>query len=100
MNMANNIVSSWPAELSESYKKEGFENVTTHRHPISSDIREFFTQMQFMVAEEFSYVAMDNSDPNTGGYEHRRRIQEAAKQAVEGAAMHFNLEVTVGQKPL
>ena len=56
--------------------------------------------MQFMVAEEFSYVAMDNSDPKTGGYEHRRRIQEAAKQAIEGAAMHFNLEVTVGQKAL
>ena len=49
-----------------------------------------------MVVEEFSYVAMDNSDPNAVGYEHRRRVQEAAKQANEGAAMHFNLEVTVG----
>ena len=53
-----------------------------------------------MVEEEFSYVALDNSDPNTGGYEHRRRIQEPAKQAIEGAAMHFNLEVTVGRKAL
>ena len=71
-----------------------------YRHPISPEIRGFFTQLQFMVAEEYSYIAMDNSDLNAGGYEHRRLIQKAVKQADEGAAMHFNLEVTVGRKAL
>ena len=69
-----------------------------YRHPMSPEIRGFFTHLQFMVAEEFSYGAMDNSDPSAGGYEHRRRIQEAAKQANEGAALHFNVEATVGRK--
>ena len=54
--------------------------------------------MQFMIGEEYSIVAMDNSDPQKGGSVHRRRIQEAAKEAKEGAAMHFIPEVTIGKK--
>lgn len=53
-----------------------------------------------MVTEEYSYGGMDNSDPNAAGYEHRRRIKEAAKQVDEGAAINYNLEVTIGRKAL
>lgn len=70
------------------------------RHPINPETRVFFTQIQLMVTEEYSYGGMDNSDPNAGGYEHRRRIKEAAKQVNEGAAINYNLEVTIGRKAL
>ena len=36
------------------------------------------TQIHLMVAEEISYVTMDNSDLETGGPARRREIQEAA----------------------
>ncbi len=52
-----------------------------------------------MVAEEFSWVAMDNSGPEKSGPIHRRRVQEAAREAKEGAAIHFTPEVAIGQKP-
>lgn len=55
--------------------------------------------MQFMIGEEYSFAVMDNSDPEKGGPAHRRRVQEAAKDAKEGAGMEFIPEVTVGRKP-
>ena len=54
-----------------------------------------------MVMEEISYATMDHGGSETGdggGEEFRKRILEAAKQLSEGAAIHFNLEVTVGRK--
>lgn len=53
-----------------------------------------------MVGEEYSFIAMDNSDLSKGGPAHRRRIQEAAKEAKEGAAMDFIPEVSIGRKPM
>ena len=91
------MMSSWPSTLSQSFKNEGFEDVTTYRYPIGPEMRGYFTQAHLMVMEEVSYFAMDNSDPEAGGCEQRRRILEAAKQIDEGAAIHFNLEVTVGR---
>ena len=52
-----------------------------------------------MVGEEYSFAAMDNSDPQKGGPAHRRRIQEAAKEAMEGVGLQFFPEVTIGKKP-
>ena len=52
-----------------------------------------------MVAEEISYVAMDNSDPETGGPARRREIQEAAQETKDGTIWRFSLQVIVGQKP-
>ena len=60
----------------------------------------FFTQMQFMVGEEYSFAAMDNSDPQKGGPVHRRRILEAEKEARKGVALQYFPEVTIGKKPL
>ena len=57
------------------------------------------TQVHLMVAEEISFVAMDNSDPETGGPARRREIQEAAQEAKDGANWRFSLQVTVGRKP-
>lgn len=95
----NAVPYGWPPRLPDSFAKQGFQDVSYNRYPISSEVRMFFTQMQFMIGEEYSIVAMDNSDPQKGGPAHRRRIQEAAKEAKEGAAMHFIPEVTIGKKP-
>ena len=51
-----------------------------------------------MVAEEFSFAAMDNNDPETGGPARRREIQQAAQEAKDGATWRFSIQVTVGQK--
>ena len=56
------------------------------------------TQIHLMVAEEASFVKMDNSDPETGGPARRREIQEASQEAKDGAIWHFSLQVTVGHK--
>ena len=52
-----------------------------------------------MVAEEISFVKMDNNDPTTGGPARRREIQEASQEVKDGAIWHFSLQVTVGHKP-
>ena len=57
------------------------------------------TQIHLMVAEEISLVKMDNSDAETGGPARRREIQEASKEAKDGAIWRFSLQVTVGRKP-
>lgn len=56
------------------------------------------TQIHLMVAEEISYVKMDNRDLQTGGPARRREIQEASQEAKDGTIWHFSLQVTVGHK--
>ena len=56
------------------------------------------TQIHLMVAEELSFVKMDNSDPETGGPAFRREIQEASQEVKDGTIWHFSLQVTVGHK--
>ena len=57
------------------------------------------TQIHLMVAEEISYVAMDNRDSETGGPARRQEIQEAAQEAKDGVLWRFCLQVIVAQKP-
>ncbi len=57
------------------------------------------THIHLMVAEEISFVALDNNDPETGGPARRREIQEAAQEAKDGVIWRFSIRVTVGQKP-
>ena len=57
------------------------------------------TQIHLMVAEEISFVKMDNSDPEAGGPARRREIQEASQEAKDGAIWRFSPQVTVRQKP-
>lgn len=95
----NAVPYGWPSTLGDDFAKQGFTKVSHNRYPIKPDTRMIFTQMQFMIGEEYSFVAMDNSGPTASGPAHRRRIQEAAKEAKEGVAMHFIPEVTVGMKP-
>lgn len=88
----------WPPRLPDIFEKQGLRDVTYGRYATGPETRLFWTQLQCMVAEEYSFVAMDNSDPQSGGPAYRRRIQEAAKEAKEGAAISHTLEVTVGMK--
>lgn len=78
---------------------QGYHEESNKRYAVSPELRMFFTQLQFMVGEEYSSAAMDNSDPQKGGPAHRRRIQDAAKEAKEGVALQFFPEVTIGKKP-
>ena len=91
---------SWPPRLADDFAKQGFREIDYKRYETSPELRMFFTQMQFMIGEEYSFAMMDNSNPHKGGPAHRRRIQEAAEESREGAGMHFIPEVTVGRKPL
>lgn len=95
----NAVTYGWPPKLGDLFAEQGFRDVSYNRYPLTSEVRDFFTQMQFMVGEEYSLVAMDNSGPQTSGPAHRRRIQDAAEEAKAGAAMHFIPEFTVGRKP-
>ena len=79
--------------------KQGYHEVANKRYAVNPEFRMFFTQMQFLIGEEYSFAAMDNSDPQKGGPEHRRRIHEAAKEAKGGVALQFFPEVTIGKKP-
>ena len=56
------------------------------------------TQIHFMFGEEMSFTVMDNSDPSKAGPAYRRRIEEAAREAKEGAAITFAPEVTIGMR--
>ena len=51
-----------------------------------------------MLNEELSFVAMDNSAPDKEGPQHRRRVQEAAKEASMGVAYYFIIQLTYGRK--
>ena len=54
--------------------------------------------MQCILAEEFSFVALDNSGPDKSGPLRQKHIQGATKEMKEGVAINFILEVTIGQK--
>ena len=54
--------------------------------------------MQCILAEEFSFVALDTSGPDKSGPLRRKHIQGAMKEMKEGAAIQFIPEVTIGQK--
>ena len=88
---------SWPPHLVDTFKTQGLQNVAYDRHPISTEIRLFFTQMHFMLSEELSFVAMDNSGPNEEGPQHRKRVQAAAEDAKEGVGYEFIIQLTYGQ---
>ena len=89
----------WPKRLGELFEKVGFQHVSHSTYETSPELRGFFTQIHLMLAEEISLTVMDNSRPDGSGPTHRKHIQEAAREAEEGAALHFTPVVTIGQKP-
>ena len=56
--------------------------------------------MYFMLAEEHSYKMLDNGDLEKAGSAQRERLQEAVKEAKEGAVIQFTVAFTVGRKPV
>ena len=90
---------TWPAQLGRWFQKSGFEHVSQTPYHMAPALIEPFTQLQCQVAEEYSLIAMDNSEPSSAGPAHRRRIQEATKEIKLGAGIRFIPEVTIGMKP-
>lgn len=92
------ILRRWPSLLPESFKSQEFLNVSHDKYPSSPELRLFFTQMQCILTGEVSFVALDNSGPDKSGQLRRKHIQGATNEMKEGVAIHFILEVTIGQK--
>ena len=91
---------SWVSRLSETYEQLGLEKVSASHHPILPDLRAFFTHLQFMVSEEFSYSYLDNSGHEADGPKWRRLIAEASQESSSGVNLDFIIDVNVGRKPL
>lgn len=93
-------VASWVPRLLETYEQLGFKNVNASHYPTKSELRAFFTQLQFMVNEEFSYASCDNSSPEAIGPRLRNLIAEASQESCEGVNLNFVIEATIGRRPL
>lgn len=88
----------WVSELPSFFAGQGLKDVLHRSYATPPELLMQMTQIHFMLGEEMSFVIMDNSDPAKGGPAYRRRIEEAAIEAKEGAAITFACEVTIGMR--
>ena len=89
---------TWVPDLPNLFANHGLWQITQNHYPTPPELLIPMTQTHFMFGSEMSSITMDNSDSDKGGPAYRRRIEEAAREAKEGAAMTFTLEVTVGMR--
>lgn len=91
---------SWVPRLKNTFEEQGLLESCTHYHPTPPHLRLFFTQMQLLVNEEYSWYALENSGADSRGPKRRKLIQEAAREMQEGVAITFIIETTTGRKRL
>lgn len=91
---------SFMSRLLEIYEQLGFDNLSANHFPIKTELRGFFTQLQFMVSEEFSYAYYENSHPEADGPKLRKLIEEASHESSEGVSLDFMIQVAIGRKVL
>lgn len=94
-----NSITSWVSRLSEIYEELGFKDVSANDNPVKPELRAFFTHLQFMVGEEFSYSSCDNSSLEADGPKLRRLIAEASQESLEGVTYGFSIKVAIGTMP-
>ncbi|MCJ1470889.1 hypothetical protein MMC07_009537 [Pseudocyphellaria aurata] len=94
------INSSYIPRLVEIYEELGFDNVSANNFPTKPELRGFFTQLQFMVSEEFSYGSLENSSPEADGPKLRKLIEEASHESSKGVNMDFGIQVAIGRKAM
>ncbi|KAL2042758.1 hypothetical protein N7G274_004517 [Stereocaulon virgatum] len=91
---------NWLSQLPYNFIKQGLQDVSHRLHPPPPDLRLFLAQVHCVFAEEINLVAMGSNGADHGVPSNRRQIQEAAKEAQEGAAIQYVFECTVGRKPV
>lgn len=73
-------------------------NVSSKAYPIPPELREPFVQLQMMVGEEVSFVAMNNEGREAEGVKFRALLKDCWKETKNGVAILWPPEVVVGRK--
>ena len=94
-----NCAFRWVPGLPDLFAKHGMVDTRKELHPCSPHSRIYWSQLQFNSNAEYSFLAMDNSTPDSAGPRLRNLTDKAAEECRQGAGFDFTIEVAIGRKP-
>ncbi|KAA6408447.1 MAG: hypothetical protein FRX48_07529 [Lasallia pustulata] len=88
----------WVSELPAHFENAGYISITHSTHSVPPELRMCFTHINLLAGEEVSYVANDNSGPESKGLKHRALLKEAFEETKKGVCMVWSPVVVLGKK--
>lgn len=93
-----NLIRSWVSKLPAHFENAGYTSITHSTHSVPPELRMCFTHINLLAGEEVSYVANDNSGPESKGLKHRALLKEAFEETKKGVCMVWSPVVVLGKK--